>query len=153
MVSAGDCLAESGIRVERKKYPVKWYMVNLRQRALKNSFMPNECTRSDYANLSPTETENFRDLFRAADSINGPVFGKSRIGWCHRDARNIVTLQRSSAILRVRIDDAVMETFSRASSGRENSVVEELLAIVERERVESAPPCSIANMKHSPTGM
>ena len=28
MVSAGDCLAESRIRVERKKYPVKWYMVN-----------------------------------------------------------------------------------------------------------------------------
>ena len=95
--------------------------------------MPTECTRSDYANLSPTETENFRDLFRAADSINGRAFGKSRIGWCHRDARNIVTLQRSSAILRVRIDDAVMEASSRASSGRETSVVDELLAIVERE--------------------
>ena len=27
MVNAGDCLVESGIGVERKKYPVKWYLV------------------------------------------------------------------------------------------------------------------------------
>ena len=82
-------------------------------------------------------------MCRADDSINGRAFGKNKFGWCHRDAglaplalleqENIVTLESSSVILPGRRDGAVMEAFSRASSGPENSAVDELLTIAERD--------------------
>ena len=79
--------------------------LHVRQRALE--IHANRMQRSDYANLSPTKTENLRVLCRAADSITGRAFGRSRVEWCHRDAslapltwieqENIVTLQKSAA--------------------------------------------------------